>query len=186
MAYVGYKDGEPVMVFVDDDSAEMHLTLADHLRQPGRTAARKPVDEARAEICAAIERRRTSRLAGGGGQEPITGSTGAATIGGVTAGTVGGVSSSGGGGVAPRPEPPTVEQLKELVDGVARALQVQFGPRSSCIVLLGIPLDNGHDRFVAACNGPCLTQRGLLAWGERQVREHIDRGDSSRNGGKHP
>jgi hypothetical protein len=57
MAYVGYHDGEPVMVFVDDGSVEMHQTLADHLRLPGRTAQRKPIDEARKEICDSIERR---------------------------------------------------------------------------------------------------------------------------------
>lgn len=63
MAYVGYKNGEPVMVFVDDGSEEMHRTLADHLAQPGRTAARKPVEVARQEICDAIERRNAARKA---------------------------------------------------------------------------------------------------------------------------
>jgi hypothetical protein len=62
-----------------------------------------------------------------------------------------------------------------------------FGQRTSCIVMIGMPIqDSAHDRFVAGAGGPCLSLRGLLAWGADNVQEQIDAGDTSKNGREHP
>jgi hypothetical protein len=84
------------------------------------------------------------------------------------------------------PTTPTVPELETLATFITTALRDRFGARSSAILMIGVPCDDGHDHFVHGMYGPCLTTRGLLAWGERQVRERIDRGDSSRNGGIEP
>lgn len=81
---------------------------------------------------------------------------------------------------------PTVDELKASIDALLAALKSIHGERSECIIMLGIPIPGGHDRFAAGVYGPCLGSRGLLAWGTRQIEAQIDAGDTSRNGKPHP
>jgi hypothetical protein len=116
----------------------------------------------------------------------------ASTVGTFGIGQGGFTSSSGGGSSASTPglslKPPrTVAELGEFADSLMAVIRACLGPRSTAVVMLGRPIENeDHDRFVARVGGPCLSSRGLLAWGERAVREKIDAEDTSRNGKPHP
>jgi len=85
------------------------------------------------------------------------------------------------------PETPSVAQLVDTVNSILAALHCILGPRSTAILMVGVPIqDSEHDRFAAHYYGPCLSSRGLLEWGSRQVLAQIDAQDSSRNGKPHP
>lgn len=78
-------------------------------------------------------------------------------------------------------EQPTLEEFQQWVTAILVATRVKFGHRTSCIILLGAPIsDTAHDRFYASFVGSCLSARGLLEWGARQIQEQIDSGDTSR------
>lgn len=82
---------------------------------------------------------------------------------------------------------PSVEELKQRVNQLLHLLRAVYGPRSTAIIMVGIPIgDSEHDRFSAGHYGPCLSARGLLAWGEREILGLIDAGDTSKNGKPHP
>lgn len=83
-------------------------------------------------------------------------------------------------------KPTSVEEMQHFVTNVLTLLRLTLGPRSSAILTVGIPIEGEHDRFAANYFGPCLTARGLLTWGHRQVEQLIDAGDTSRNGKPHP
>lgn len=80
----------------------------------------------------------------------------------------------------------TVEDLKSYVNALLAMTRRAFGERSECVIMIGIPLAGGHDRFAAQFYGPCLSARGLLAWGTEAVSNLIDAGDTSKNGKPHP
>ncbi len=97
-----------------------------------------------------------------------------------------GTSYLGGGSSIPS-KPTTVAEMQTLANSYAAALLAILGPRSSVVVMIGTPIDGqNHDRFAAVVGGPCLSSRGLLAWGERSCVGQIDAGDSSLNGKAHP
>lgn len=85
----------------------------------------------------------------------------------------------------PLKRPETVAEMVEFAAILQRLAKAVLGPRSSAIILVGMPLDDDHDRFAAGSYGPCLTARGLLAWGSRQIENRIDEGDTSINGKPH-
>lgn len=60
-AYLGYRDGKAVMIFVDDGSKEMRAAVAKHLKLQGATIERMPVDQARDTFVKAIEARKAAR-----------------------------------------------------------------------------------------------------------------------------
>jgi len=72
---------------------------------------------------------------------------------------------------------PTVAELKADLAEIGKALRRKYGERAGVILLLGIPVAGGHDRFAASLCGPCLTTRGLLSWGRRYVEEQITAGE---------
>ncbi len=80
-----------------------------------------------------------------------------------------------------------MEALKQEVAAFAALMQARYGERSTVILMVGIPIPGSvHDRFAAKTLGPCLSSRGLLAWGTEAIKVEIDQGDSSRNGKEHP
>lgn len=83
--------------------------------------------------------------------------------------------------------PTSVEELNKFATDLLEIAQAVLGPRSSTIIMLGMPIaDSEHDRFTGAVYGPCLSARGLLAWGTPAVIQRIDAGDTSKNGKPHP
>jgi hypothetical protein len=81
----------------------------------------------------------------------------------------------------------SVAALGAFADDMLALLRASLGPRSTVILMLGVPIEGqDHDRFAARVSGPCLSSRGLLAWGERAIKEKIDAEDTSRNGKPHP
>lgn len=79
--------------------------------------------------------------------------------------------------------PETVIELKRYTNLLLEVTRALMGPRCSAVLMIGIPVDGeSHDRFAANVVGPCLSTRGLLAWGKSQVEQLIDAGDSSKNG----
>lgn len=84
-------------------------------------------------------------------------------------------------------KPESVEDLKVLVNGLLAIANAAMGPRSTAIIMVGMPIEGSeHDRFAAYRYGPCLSARGLLAWGEREILKIIDSEDTSQNGKPHP
>jgi hypothetical protein len=75
--------------------------------------------------------------------------------------------------------PMALDELKRMLNELARTLRLKLGDRSSVIIAAGFPSDVSHDRFASVVTGPCLTARGLLAWSQRSVEKQIDEADSS-------
>lgn len=70
---------------------------------------------------------------------------------------------------------PTVAELHELVADLIRSAVALGGPRTSVVVMVGLPVDGtGHDRFAINAVGPCLQTRGLFEWASPQIRLLID------------
>jgi hypothetical protein len=81
----------------------------------------------------------------------------------------------------------TVPEAQQFVRAMLALIQHRLGSRSAGVLLVGYPVPGeDHDRFAADFFGPCLTARGLSAWGSRAVTELIDQKDSSRSGEPHP
>jgi hypothetical protein len=74
----------------------------------------------------------------------------------------------------------SVPELIKLAHGILTLVRAKLGPRSAAILMVGMP-HGDHDNFAAQFYGPCLSARGLLAWGERSITAQIDRGDWSFN-----
>lgn len=84
-------------------------------------------------------------------------------------------------------KPESVEELKHFTNGLLAFINKTMGPRSAAVLMIGVPIeDQAHDRFAAHFYGPCLTARGLLAWGEQEALRLIDASDTSKNGKPHP
>jgi len=77
-------------------------------------------------------------------------------------------------------KPQTLGELKFMADILASLAKNILGPRGAVIVMLGQPdpQDEAHDIFVAQHRGSCLTQRGLFAWGERNIPASMDRAET--------
>lgn len=75
--------------------------------------------------------------------------------------------------------PMSLDDLKRLIVLTAKTIRATLGPRAAVIIAAGFPLDDNHDRFASYVTGPCLTSRGLLAWGQRAVGHQIDEMDTS-------
>lgn len=84
--------------------------------------------------------------------------------------------------------PPTsVVELQRLTTAFLALAKHVLGARSSGVLLLGMPIPGQeHDRFAAHFFGPCLSSRGLLAWGVPVVEELMNAQDTSKNGKPHP
>lgn len=73
---------------------------------------------------------------------------------------------------------PTLDELKTVVDALLVMMHTRYGHRSSCIIMLGVPIEGScHDRFATNYYGPCLVSRGLLQWGEGEVARMIKSGE---------
>ena len=77
--------------------------------------------------------------------------------------------------VEPAAPTPSLDEVKLWVNVIAATARVRFGPRSACVVMVGMPIDDtGHDRWAATARGPCLMMRGLMARGSRIVEGIMD------------
>jgi hypothetical protein len=68
----------------------------------------------------------------------------------------------------------TVGQLQDELFKIGTALREKYGKRAAIVLMLGTHGAPGHDVFAAYHNGPCLYQRGLVAWGAPRVLRSID------------
>jgi hypothetical protein len=72
---------------------------------------------------------------------------------------------------------PSIEELQQTIAAVALALRVKYGERTAIAIAIGVPVEDGHDHFAAYVTGPCLAERGLVAWANEawanQMRLHV-------------
>lgn len=68
---------------------------------------------------------------------------------------------------------PSIEDLQVLVAGLLEIIRARYGERAAAVLMVGVPVAGGHDRFAAHAIGPCIAARGLLEWGTKATAVQI-------------